>query len=66
MMMVKLMNKKKYNIDKLCKKILNDINCKYINLIRGYNPSFFTRVRKVTPVLELIRMDYSLMKRTWN
>jgi len=48
--------KTKYNIKKVFKSILNNVNDKYINQIRGDNPSFFTRTRKVTPQLIFLQM----------
>lgn len=47
---------KKYNIKTLFKTILKDINIKYIDQIRGENPSFFIRNRKVSPRLIFLQM----------
>ena len=53
---------KKYNIKTVFKGIVNDINDKYIDLIRGDNPSFFTRTRKVTPDLIFLQMVFNTAK----
>lgn len=52
----------KYNIRNVFKDILRDINEKYIDLIRGDNPSFFTRTRKVTPQLIFLQMIFNTAK----